>query len=88
MIIPSRVPGAGGTLIDLESISFDLPLLEYRPFRTFSLNQSSSFVVQLFGGFDVPVHVSVVRPVGAPKPDVKTVWHLGLRLAFDWRYYL
>ena len=87
LIIPSRVPGTGATLIDLKSISFDFPLLEYRPFRTFSLNQSSSLVVQLFGGLDVPLHVSVVRPAGVPEPDVRTVWHLGLRLAFDWRYY-
>jgi hypothetical protein len=88
LIIPSGVPGTSATLIGLRSISFDFPLVEYRPFRTFSLNQSSSLVVQLYGGFEVPLGVSVVRPIGAQEPSLKTTWHFGLRLAFDWRHYL
>jgi hypothetical protein len=88
LIIPSGVPGTSATLIGLRSISFDFPLVEYRPFRTFSLNQSSSLVVQLYGGFEVPLGVSVVRPIGAQEPSLKTTWHFGLRLAFDWRQYL
>jgi hypothetical protein len=86
--IPSRVAGASATLIDLRSLRFDFPVLEYRPFRTFSLTQSSSLVVQLYGGFEVPLNVSVVQPIGAPEPNLKTVWEIGLRLVFDWRYYL
>jgi hypothetical protein len=88
LIIPSRVPGASATLIDLRSLRFDFPVLEYRPFRTFSLTQSSSLVVQLYGGFEVPLDVSVVSPIGAPEPNLKTIWEVGLRLVFDWRYYL
>jgi hypothetical protein len=88
LIIPPRVPGTSATLIDLRSLRFDFPVLEYRPFRTFSLTQSSSLVVQLYGGFEVPLDVSVVQPIGAPEPNLKTVWEVGLRLLFDWRYYL
>jgi hypothetical protein len=88
LIIPSGVPGTSAALIDLRSISFDFPLVEYRPFRSFSLNQSSSLMLQLYGGFEVPLSVSVARPIGAQKPNLKTTWHLGLRLAFDWRHYL
>jgi hypothetical protein len=88
LVIPSEVPSTSATLIDLRSISFDFPLLEYRPFRTFSLTQSSSLIFQLYGGFEVPLSESVVRPIGAQEPDLKTIWQLGLRLVFDWRYYL
>ncbi len=88
LIVPSGASGTGATLIGLKSISFDFPLVEYRPFRTFSLNQSSSLVFQLYGGFEVPLSVSVVRPIGAQKPSLETIWHFGLRLAFDWRHYL
>ncbi|MFQ5962023.1 MAG: hypothetical protein ACE5MG_11565, partial [Candidatus Methylomirabilales bacterium] len=87
LIIPPTVPGAGSTLIDLQSIRFEFPLLEYRPFRTFSQDQSASLVLQLYAGFEVPTSVSVVEPAGAPTPDVETIWLFGLRLAFDWRYY-
>ena len=87
LIIPPSIPGGNATLIGFRSTSFDFPVLEYRPFRTFSLDQSSSFVVQLFGGFDVPRIRSVIGPPGAPEPDLQTVWYTGLRLVFDWRSY-
>jgi hypothetical protein len=44
--------------------------------------------MQFFAGFDVPTSASVVAPVGAPKPDLKTIWQVGMRMVFDWRYYL
>jgi hypothetical protein len=87
LIIPPTVPGAGSTLIDLQSIRFEFPLLEYRPFRTFSQDQSASLLVQLYMGFEVPTSVSVVGPVGAPEPDLDTIFNFGIRIAFDWRYY-
>jgi hypothetical protein len=87
LIIPPTVSGAGSTLIGLRSISVDFPVLEYRPFRTFSQDQSASLVVQLFAGFDVPTSASVVSPTGAPEADLKTIWQVGIRIVFDWRYY-
>ncbi len=81
-------------IIGLKSIYFDFPVLEYRPFRTFSLDQSSGLVLQLNTGFDVPTGVDVIEsfilgtPVDQiPQPELRTLWHVGLRLAFDWRYY-
>jgi len=29
----------------------------------------------------------VVSPAGDPLPDLRTVWSIGLRMVFDWRYY-
>ncbi len=88
VIIPSATPGGSATLISLRSIAFEFPVLEYRPFRTFSLNQSSGFLLQLFGGFDIPRTQSVISPIGAPEPGLKTVWYGGIRIVFDWRSYL
>lgn len=88
VIIPSAIPGRSATLIDLQSIAFDFPIIEYRPFRTFSLDQSSGLLVQLYGGFDIPRCTSVIDPFGAPEPGLKTVWYGGIRIVFDWRSYL
>jgi hypothetical protein len=61
--------------------------LEYRPYRAFSTNQSSSILFQLFAGVDVPYDYSVSLPAGAPPVDLDKVYFLGLRMVFDWRYY-
>ena len=75
-------------VVALRSIQIEVPLLEYRPFRTFSMDQSSSLVAQLYGGIDIPTKVSIVAPVGVAEPPVKSIWFVGLRVCFDWRYYL
>ena len=75
------------TLVAVRSIQFDFPILEYRPFRTFSLNQTSSVLVQFYAGFDTPTQSSVVSPVGASIPTLHTIELTGIRVAFDWRYY-
>jgi len=75
------------TLLEYKSTQFDFPILEYRPFRTFSLNQSSSMIVQLTGGFDIPYDATVISPVGGPVPELRTVWQIGMRVIFDWRRY-
>ena len=83
----ARRPVGAGRIVDFKSIAYDLPILEYRPYRSFSSNQSSSVVFQLFAAADVPRSASTVFPAGAPTPDLRTVWSVGLRLVFDWRYY-
>jgi hypothetical protein len=75
-------------LLSYKSVQLDFPVLEYRPFRTFSLDQSSSLAVQLNFGVDLPYGQSIVAPEGAIIPDLKAIWYVGLRAAFDWRYYL
>jgi hypothetical protein len=87
LIVPPTTSSTGSTLIGLRSIRFEFPVLEYRPFRIFSRNQSASLILQFFAGFEIPVRESVIGPSGAPKPNVKDIWLLGLRMAFDWRYY-
>jgi len=83
----SHHTASGQRIVDFKSVAYDLPILEYRPYRAFSTNQSSSVIIQLFMSADVPRSASTVFPVGAPTPDLRTVWAVGLRLVFDWRYY-
>jgi hypothetical protein len=74
-------------LIDIRTLRLDFPIFEYRPFRSFSRDQSSSLVMQITGGIEFPIHVGTVEPVDAPDPQVKNIYHFGIRLAFDWRGY-
>jgi hypothetical protein len=75
------------TLVQFKSTQIDLPIVEYRPFRTFSLDQSSSMVIQLNIGVDIPRNESVIAPEGVEIPELDKVWYIGMRFAFDWRYY-
>jgi hypothetical protein len=88
-LIPTPgIPPNNITQIQLRSVRVDFPVLEYRPFRTFSQNQSSGLAFQFFTGFDKPNSASVLEPAGAPKPGVHTIVTGGLRMVFDWRHYV
>ncbi len=87
LLAPGANPGNFGRVVNFKSTSYELPILEYRPYRSFSTNQSSSVLMQLYVGADVPRGETVRFPVGAQAPKLDTVWSLGLRLIFDWRYY-
>jgi len=87
LLAPSTYPGGIARTVNFKSISYELPILEYRPYRAFSSNQSSSILFQLFAGVDVPYDYSVALPVGAPPVNLDKVYFLGLRMVFDWRYY-
>ncbi len=87
LVAPPAPPAAVGRVVNFKSTYFDLPILEYRPYRAFSANQSSTVLFQLFAGADVPYGESVVAPIGAPPPSLRTVWSVGVRMTFDWRYY-
>jgi hypothetical protein len=82
-------PSAGKPLsiVDYKSTYYDLPILEYRPFRSFASNQSSSVMFQLFGGIDVPYDYTTVAPQGGASVKLSPTYSLGLRMVFDWRYY-
>jgi hypothetical protein len=84
---PSDPPGGLGRVVNYKSVFYDLPILEYRPYRSFGSNQSSTLMFQLFAGADVPYDESVESPVGAPPVKLRTIYSLGLRMVFDWRYY-
>jgi hypothetical protein len=74
------------TLFSMHTLHFDFPILEYRPIRTFSKRQSASLVMQVAAGLDLPGKANILEP-----PDntlnMRPIWSLGLRFAFDWRFY-
>jgi len=88
-IIPTPgVPPNNATVLALASTQFEFPIVEYRPFRSFSLDQSSSLLIQLYYAIDVPNGTgTVTEPVGAPAPGLQNIQMLGLRVVFDWRHY-
>jgi hypothetical protein len=69
------------------SWQLDLPIVEYRPFRTFATNQALTAALQLGFGADFPNNAHLTNPPGAPGPDLGTSFIIYLRLAFDARYY-
>jgi hypothetical protein len=78
-----------GTLIllSMRTTQLDFPIIEYRPLRTFSRRQSASLLIQLGAGVDIPGKVTMLVPDGGTAPHLKPIWSVGLRAAFDWRYY-
>jgi len=87
IVVPSDPPGGVGRVVDYRSTNFDLPILEYRPYRAFGANQSSALLFQLFAGADYPRDAKVEFPPGAPAVDLRPVYSVGVRMVFDWRYY-
>ena len=74
------------TLFSMHTLHFDFPILEYRPIRTFSKRQSASLVMQVAAGLDLPGKQNIIDPPGNTV-NLKPIWSLGLRFAFDWRFY-
>jgi hypothetical protein len=74
-------------LLQYQSTQFNFPIVEYRPFRTFSKDQSSSMMVQFSFGFDYPHSQNMIYPEDENTPELSTLWYLGVNIAFDWRYY-
>jgi hypothetical protein len=86
LIAPGATPDGPARLVSLRSTVVDLPLLEYRPYRAFAGNQSSSVLFQLYTSADMPSRARVVD--GSTDPVLlRTIWAVGLRMVFDWRYY-
>ena len=81
--------GSNGTISQYtyRSWQLDLPVVEYRPFRTFATNTALTGALQLGFGVDFPNNAHLTNPPGAPGPDLGTSWMIYLRLAFDARYY-
>lgn len=82
------VSPANTTLISYRSTQYDFPFLEYSPFKTFSTDQSSGVLIQFSCGIDVPKCEKVSLPVNDPVPSLKSVWHVGTHIVFNWRKYL
>jgi len=81
--------GSNGTVSQYtyRAWQLDLPVVEYRPFRTFATNQALTVALQLGFGLDFPNNAHLTNPPGAPGPDLGTGFLLYLRFAFDARYY-
>ena len=81
--------GSNGTISQYtyRSWQLDLPVVEYRPFRTFATNTALTAALQLGFGVDFPNNAHLTNPPGAPGPDLGTSWLIYLRFAFDARYY-
>lgn len=86
-IMPGARLGDEPRVVNFKSINFELPILEYRPYRAFDTRQSSAVLVQFYAGIEVPQRTTVSWPLGAPAPKLETVYSLGLRMIFDWRRY-
>jgi hypothetical protein len=87
-IVPATIDGAAHqAVISFRSTQVEFPVVEYRPFHMFSSNQTAALMVQLFGGVDIPGKVSLVNPDNIVVPPVRTIYYIGLRAVFDWRYY-
>jgi hypothetical protein len=87
LVAAATEPGSTGRIVKFESTAFEMPIFEFRPYRSFSMNQSSSIIFQFYGGADVPHSSKVTIPAGAEPVDLDTIWYVGVRMAFDWRYY-
>ena len=42
---------------------------------------------QFFSAIDIPYDAAVERPIGGTPANLMTVYSIGLRMIFDWRYY-
>jgi len=83
------VPSPSGTqILSYASTKWDFPFLEYRPLRTFSMNQTSSLMIQFSAGVDMPHDMHVLAPAGEMQVPTQNVWYLGARIIFDWRKYI
>ncbi len=86
LVIP--VDNHQATLISYKSTQLNFPIVEYMPFRrSFSQVQSSSLLIQLTAGVDIPYGAEVIAPSNDPVPALKSVWQFGVRIVFDWRHY-
>jgi hypothetical protein len=87
VVAPGATPGAEPRVVEFKSVHYDLPIVEYRPYRAFDTKQSSAVLFQLFMGADVPGSAKVTYPAGAPGVSLERVYTFGLRAIFDWRRY-
>jgi hypothetical protein len=86
-VAPPATAGAESRVVDFRSVQFDLPILEYRPYRAFDTKQSSAVLIQLYAGAEIPNRTKVTYPAGAPGVNLQNIYSIGVRFIFDWRHY-
>ncbi|MFL6550994.1 MAG: hypothetical protein ACJ8OJ_20050 [Povalibacter sp.] len=87
LLAPGIPPESGPRVVEFESTYLEVPILEYRPYRSFDTTQSSALILQFFGAVDIPRNSHAVYPPGAPDPSLDRVYSIGVRMVFDWRRY-
>ena len=73
--------------ISYRSTQIEFPFLEYRPSRSFSTDQSSTLLIQFYGGVDIPHNLISLEADNPSVPKLENIWYLGARVVFDWRHY-
>jgi hypothetical protein len=73
--------------ISYRSTQIEFPFLEYRPSRSFSTDQSSTLLIQFYGGVDIPHNLISLEADNPSVPILENIWYLGARVVFDWRHY-
>ena len=86
-VAPPASAGGETRVVDFRSIQFDLPILEFRPYRAFDTKQSSAVLIQLYAGAEIPNRTKVTYPLGAPGVKLENIYSIGVRFIFDWRHY-
>jgi len=85
LLLPPASAGGPLQLVDFKSTLLDFPIAEFRLYRSFSSNQSSSVVFQLFANLDIPSSEPVV--IQGVSQSLESIWSVGIRMVFDWRHY-
>jgi hypothetical protein len=86
--VTTNDPDAGQGWYTMYTTRLEFPVVEYRPFRTYSSRQTGSLLFQLHAGCDIPGKRATVFAFDyEPLPETQTVWYVGVRLVFDYRYY-
>jgi hypothetical protein len=74
--------------LNIRSIEWEFPILEYRALRSFASRQAYAVVFQFGAGFDKPMEVEVIGASDAPAPDLDTRYFAFARMSFDVRRHL
>ena len=87
-VAPPATAGGEPRVVDFRSIHFDLPILEYRPYRAFDTKQSSAVLIQLYRRRRDPEEHEGDLAAGRSRGEARErSIRSALRLIFDWRRY-
>ena len=75
-------------IVGYRSVVVEIPVLEWRAFRSYGSKQALDLRFQLGGGFDKPLKAEIIAPPGARTPDLHTRYFGYIRLVFEGRRYL
>jgi hypothetical protein len=74
-------------IVGYKSVVVEIPVLEYRAFRSYGSKQALDLRLQFGAGFDKPLSAEILDPPGAPAPDLHTRYFGYMRLVFEGRRY-